>query len=72
MIVAFRKYRQVLLILILVLLALRRFAEASARRVVLSAVGAIVLVAVIYFMSTALRKSRKERDDVPKHPLGLE
>ena len=60
------------MILVLALLVLRRYAVMSPTRLILTGAGIVILAAVIYLMATALRKSRKERDDVPKHPLGLE
>ena len=34
--------------------------------------SALLLVLVIYLLVTSFRKPRNLRDDVPKHPLGLD
>jgi len=34
--------------------------------------GVLLLALLIYLIASAFRKPRKLRDEVPKHPLGLE
>lgn len=70
--IAFRKYVRLVLVIALALLVLRRYAVMSPARLIIIGVGVLVLAVLIYLMATALRKSRKERDEVPKNPLGLE
>ena len=69
---AFRKYLRIVLIVVLAILAWRHYASVSTTRLILIGLGLLVLIAVIYQMASLLRKSRKLRDEVPKHPLGLE
>lgn len=70
--IPFRKYLRIVLLVALVLLVWRRFAAVSTTRLIVIGLGVLVLAAVIYLMASALRKSRKLRDEVPKRPLGLE
>lgn len=70
--IAFRKYIRVVLVIVLAFLVLRRYAVMSPTRLIVAGVGVIALAAIVYLMANALRKSRKERDEVPKNPLGLE
>lgn len=68
---AFRKYIRIVLVILLAALVLRRYAVMSPMRLVTFGIGVLVLAAIVYWMASTLRKSRKERDDVPKKPLGL-
>jgi small-conductance mechanosensitive channel len=70
--VAFRKYLRIVLIVVLAILAWRHFASVSTTRLIVVALGLLALIAVIYQMTSLLRKSRKLRDEVPKNPLGLD
>ncbi len=69
---AFRKYLRIVLVVVLLALAWRHYGSVSTTRLILIALGLLLLIAVIYQMASLLRKSRKLRDEVPKHPLGLE
>lgn len=70
--IPFRKYLRIALIVVLLALAWRHYSSVSAARLTLIALGLLLLIAVIYQMANLLRKSRKLRDEVPKHPLGLD
>lgn len=68
----FRTYVRIILLVALAVLLARRFAYMSTTRVIVLIAGVLVLAAIIFQMVNVLRKSRKERDEVPKNPLGLE
>jgi hypothetical protein len=70
--IPFRKYLRIVLVIVLLAMAWRHYSSVSTTRLILIGSGLLVLVAVIYQMATLLRKSRKLRDEVPKHPLGLD
>ncbi len=70
--IPFRKYLRLVLVVLLLVLVWQRFAIMSTGRWIVIALGLLLLAAVIYQMASALKKSRKERDEVPKNPLGLE
>ncbi len=68
----FRTYVRILLLVVLAVLLWRRYAYMSATRMIVVIAGVLVLAGIIFQMVSALRKSRKERDEVPKNPLGLD
>jgi uncharacterized membrane protein (DUF485 family) len=68
----FRTYVRIILLVALAALLARRFTYMSTTRMIEIIVGVVVLGAIIFQMVYALRKSRRERDEVPKNPLGLE
>ena len=68
----FRTYLRVALIVLLAVLAWRHYASVSTTRLIIVGLGVLVLIGVIFQMSSLLRKSRKQREEVPKNPLGLE
>ena len=68
----FRTYLRIALIVLLAILAWRNYASVSTTRLILVGLGVLVLIAVIFQMSSLLRKSRKLREEVPKNPLGLD
>jgi hypothetical protein len=68
----FRTYVRIILLVALAVLLARRFAYMSATRLIVVVAGVLVLAAIIFQMVNVLRKSRRERDEVPKNPLGLE
>ena len=70
--IPFRKYLRIVLVIALLALAWRHYASVPTTRLILIGLSLLFLIAVIYQMATLLRKSRKLRDEVPKHPLGLE
>jgi hypothetical protein len=68
----FRAYVRIILVVALAVLLWRRYAYVSVTRMIIVIAGVLVLSAIIFQMMSALRKSRKERDEVPKNPLGLD
>jgi hypothetical protein len=68
----FRAYVRIILLVALAVLLWRRYAYVSATRMIIVIAGVLVVSAIIFQMMSALRKSRKERDEVPKNPLGLD
>ena len=68
----FRTYLRIALIVLLAVLAWRHYASVSTTRLIIVGLGVLVLIGVIFQMSSLLRKSRKQREEVPKNPLGLE
>jgi preprotein translocase subunit SecY len=70
--VAFRTYLRIALIVALAALIWRRWSAIPTTRLILTGAALLMVVGLVFQMTSALRKSRKLRDEVPKHPLGLE
>ncbi|HTW64568.1 MAG TPA: hypothetical protein VME17_08130 [Bryobacteraceae bacterium] len=68
-----RKILRIALILIVLYLLWTRAAYLSHGVLIACIAVSVILVAALVFqVITSLRKPRKLRDDVPKHPLGLD
>jgi len=64
---------RVVLIVVLLALAWRRFEFVSSGRLIAAIVVALLLLlAVVLQLTGVLRKPRNPRDEVPKRPLGLD
>jgi predicted lysophospholipase L1 biosynthesis ABC-type transport system permease subunit len=70
--IPFRTYVRIVLVVALAALVWRRWTSMSTARMIVIGLALLVLAAIIYQMASALRKSRKLRDEVPKNPLGLD
>jgi O-antigen ligase len=70
--IPFRTYVRIVLVVALAALVWRRYSSVSTTRLVVVGAGVLILAAVVWQMTSALRKSRKLRDEVPKNPLGLD
>jgi len=68
-----RMLLRIVLIVVLLGLAWRRFQFVSSARLIAAVVVALLLLlAVVLQLTGVLRKSRNPRDEVPKRPLGLD
>jgi hypothetical protein len=64
-----RKLLRIGLIVVIFVLAWRRWAFTSTGRLMLIVAAVLLLLALL---TSGLRKPRNPRDDVPKRPLGLD